>query len=102
MSGPSASFFPAASDGTLGLEAIKAEAGITLARDESAKYDSMPRNAIAAGCVDFVLLPERIAVELGRIAKRPYVTGVGASGRGALEREMHERSAPSGAPAPQQ
>jgi chemotaxis response regulator CheB len=37
-----------ASDGTLGLEAIKAEDGITFAQDESAKYDSMPRSAVAA------------------------------------------------------
>jgi two-component system CheB/CheR fusion protein len=44
-----------ATDGTLGLEAIKAEGGITFAQDDSAKYDSMPRSAIAAGCVDFVL-----------------------------------------------
>jgi two-component system CheB/CheR fusion protein len=42
-----------ASDGTLGTEAIKAEGGITFAQDESAKYDSMPRSAIAAGCVSF-------------------------------------------------
>ena len=45
-----------ASDGTLGLEAIKAEGGLTLAQDESAKYDSMPRSAIAAGCVDFAAI----------------------------------------------
>ena len=44
-----------ASDGTLGCEVIKAEGGITFAQDESAKYDSMPRSAIAAGCIDFVL-----------------------------------------------
>ena len=50
-----------ASDGTAGLGAIKAEGGITFAQDESAKYDSMPRSAIAAGCVDFVLSPEGIA-----------------------------------------
>ena len=41
-----------ASDGTLGLEAIKAEGGITFAQDDSARYDSMPRNAVAAGSVD--------------------------------------------------
>lgn len=34
-----------ASDGTLGLEAMKAEGGITLAQDETAKHDSMPRSA---------------------------------------------------------
>ncbi|MGI8432094.1 MAG: chemotaxis protein CheB [Chthoniobacterales bacterium] len=64
-----------ATDGTLGLEAIKSEAGITFAQDESAKYDSMPRSAIAAGCVDFVLSPEAIAAELARIARHPYVAG---------------------------
>src|SRR5712692_3588974 len=62
-------------DGTLGMEAIKAEGGITFAQDESARYDSMPRSAIAAGCVGFVLSPENIAKELARIAKHPYVAG---------------------------
>ena len=64
-----------ASDGTLGLEAIKAEGGITFAQDDSAKHDSMPRSAVAAGCVDQVLSPADIAKELGRIAKHPYVFG---------------------------
>ncbi|MEO6001545.1 MAG: chemotaxis protein CheB [Opitutus sp.] len=64
-----------ATDGTLGLEAIKAEGGITFAQDDSAKYDSMPRSAIAAGCVDFVLSPAKIASELERIANHPYVRG---------------------------
>ncbi len=63
-----------ASDGTAGLEVIKAEGGITFAQDDSARYDSMPRSAIAAGCVDFVLSPGRIAKELARIAKHPFVT----------------------------
>ncbi len=64
-----------ATDGTLGLEAIKAEGGITFAQDDSARYDSMPRSAVAAGCVDFVLSPSEIAAELTRIAKHPYVAG---------------------------
>ena len=64
-----------ASDGTLGLEAIKAEGGITFAQDDSARYDSMPHSAVAAGCVDFVLSPKDIAKELGRIAKHPYLGG---------------------------
>src|SRR5512133_758326 len=64
-----------ASDGTAGLEAIKAEGGITFAQDDSARYDSMPRSAIAAGCVDFVLNPEDIGKELVRIARHPYVAG---------------------------
>ena len=64
-----------ATDGTVGMEAVKAEGGITFAQDDSARYDSMPRSAIAAGCVDFVLKPEDIAKELARIAKHPYVAG---------------------------
>ena len=63
-----------ASDGTLGLAAIKAAGGITFAQDsKSAKYDGMPRSAIAAGCVDFVLPPEGIARELKRISLHPYL-----------------------------
>ena len=64
-----------ATDGTLGLEAIKAEGGLTFAQDDSASYDSMPRSAVTAGCVDLVLSPENIAKELARIAKHPYVAG---------------------------
>jgi len=64
-----------ATDGTLGLEAIKAEGGLTFAQDDTAHYDSMPRSAVAAGCVDFVLAPEAIARELARIARHPYVAG---------------------------
>ena len=65
----------AATDGTLGLKAIKAEGGITFAQNESAKFDGMPRNAIAAGVVDFVLPPDEIARELAAIARHPYRTG---------------------------
>lgn len=62
------------SDGTVGLTAIKGEGGITFAQDpESAKYDSMPASAIAAGCVDVVLPPQEIAKELARVRKHPYV-----------------------------
>ena len=63
-----------ASDGVLGLKAIEAEGGITFAQDESsAKYDGMPHSAIAAGCVNFILPPDKIAVELSRIAHHPYI-----------------------------
>ncbi len=59
-----------ATDGTIGLEAIKAEGGICFAQDEaSAKYFGMPASAIAAGCVDFVLPPKKIAAELVRIGR---------------------------------
>jgi len=64
-----------ATDGTLGAEAIKTEGGIVFAQDEkSSKYDGMPQSAIAAGCVDFVLSPKKIASELERIAKHPLIS----------------------------
>jgi two-component system CheB/CheR fusion protein len=62
------------SDGVLGLTAIKSEGGITFAQDESsAKFQDMPRAAIAAGVVDFVLPPDQIARELVRIGRHPHV-----------------------------
>jgi two-component system, chemotaxis family, CheB/CheR fusion protein len=63
-----------ASDGTLGLSAIKGEAGITFAQEpSSAKYDGMPASAIASGCVDFILPPAGIAKEIARIRQHPYI-----------------------------
>jgi two-component system, chemotaxis family, CheB/CheR fusion protein len=62
------------SDGTLGMAEIQAHGGVTFAQDEfSAKYDGMPRSAVSAGCVDYVLPPKKIARELERIARHPYV-----------------------------
>ena len=62
-----------ASDGTKGLLAIKAAGGLTFAQDESAKFDSMPKSAITAGAVDFILSPKEIAEELIRISKVDYI-----------------------------
>ncbi|MBN1473482.1 MAG: PAS domain-containing protein [Syntrophaceae bacterium] len=43
------------SDGTMGLRAIKEKAGLALVQEPaSAKFDSMPRSAIAAGLADIV------------------------------------------------
>jgi len=56
------------SDGSRGIEAIKAEGGITIAQDPaSAKYASMPQSAVATGYVDFVLTPEGIAERLAEL-----------------------------------
>src|SRR5215831_10925064 len=61
-----------ANDGTIGLAAIKDNAGITFAQDtNSAKYDGMPNSAISSGMVDYILPPDRIAEELVRIQKQP-------------------------------
>ncbi len=63
-----------ASDGTEGCTAIKAAGGITFAQDDmTAKFNSMPRSAAHSGCVDFVLPPKKIALELARIGRHPYI-----------------------------
>ena len=63
-----------ASDGTLGLQAIKAAGGITFAQEKgTAKFDSMPGSAIAAGVVDFVLPTAGIARQLVAIARASRV-----------------------------
>ena len=75
------------SDGTLGLQAIQSEGGLTLAQlPESAQFDSMPTSAIAAGCVDIiglvVELPDRIMrrIEEERGAAGTLKNGAGNEG----------------------
>ena len=59
------------SDGTRGVRAIKEAGGIVMVQDEeSAKFDGMPRSAIATGIVDYVLPPHQLAEEL-----QNFVTG---------------------------
>lgn len=59
-----------AHDGTVGLKAIKLAGGLTFAQDETAKFQSMPKSAIAEGVVDLILSPKDIANELERISKQ--------------------------------
>ncbi len=62
------------SDGTLGLEAIKAAGGLTLVQNEyQAKFAGMPHSAIDTGVIDVVLPVEQIAGELQKYAKHPYL-----------------------------
>ena len=93
----------AASDGTEGCRAIKAGGGITFAQDEeSAKFTSMPRSAVSAGAVDFVMPPKQIAKELTRIGRHPYIAekkakiapsvGLGGSDLNQLLRLIQEAS----------
>jgi len=65
-----------ASDGTLGMKAIKQEGGLTFAQDDSAKFTGMPHSAIASGNVDFILSPKEIALELGRLSKHPLIKAI--------------------------
>src|ERR1035437_5794819 len=50
----------AGTDGSAGIQAIKAAGGVTFAQGQStAKFASMPPAAVATNCVDFVLPPAR-------------------------------------------
>ncbi len=54
-------------DGTLGIRAIKGEAGMVMSQSlNSAKYDGMPASAIGTGLVDYVLPPEKMPEQLLR------------------------------------
>ncbi len=64
----------AGSNGTAGLADIKQAGGLCIAQDpESAKFDSMPRHAVASGSVDLVLSPEDMPKALIRYASHSYV-----------------------------
>ena len=76
------------SDGTLGLQAVRAVGGLTVVQTpESAQFDSMPRSAIEAGCDDILdsadALPERILNYLRKMeesaAADPEPTGSSSS-----------------------
>ena len=62
-----------ATDGTQGLKAIKMAGGVTFAQDNTAKYSSMPASAIQEGVVDYILSPEKIAIELSSLGKKGLV-----------------------------
>ena len=57
------------SDGAFGVQAIEQRGGATFAQyPGSARFPSMPINAIETGCVRFVLRPNEIARELTRLS----------------------------------
>jgi hypothetical protein len=62
------------SDGSSGLKRVKELGGVTFAQDpQDAEYDSMPRNAIATGLVDYVLpvaaMPDQLLAYIGNAEK---------------------------------
>ena len=63
------------SDGTLGIRAIKENAGIVLVQEPaSAKFDSMPRSAVNSGLADFVAPVEELPGKIiAYVAHRPLV-----------------------------
>lgn len=61
-------------DGSDALCGIKKTGGITIAQNpETANQPDMPQTAIASGCIDSILSPEEIALEIVRIAGRVKV-----------------------------
>jgi chemotaxis response regulator CheB len=57
-------------DGAAALCGIQEVGGITIAQKlDTAAHPDMPESAIASGCIDFVLSPEDIALEIARIAR---------------------------------
>jgi two-component system CheB/CheR fusion protein len=61
------------SDGTRGIKAIKENGGMTIAQTpETAKFDSMPNNAISTGLVDYILAPEVMPEQMINFIKHPF------------------------------
>ena len=63
-----------ASDGTLGIKAIKGEGGMVMVQQpDTAKYDGMPKSAIETGLVDFILPVEKMPETLIHYVKHPFL-----------------------------
>jgi two-component system CheB/CheR fusion protein len=61
------------SDGTRGLRVIKEYGGMVMVqREDTAKFDGMPRAAISTGLSDFILPPDEMPVQLQSFVKHPY------------------------------
>jgi two-component system CheB/CheR fusion protein len=67
-----------ASDGAMGVREIKTLGGISIVQDPmTAKYDGMPRAALATRAVDLVLPAAAIGAKLGEIAENPNLAHLG-------------------------
>jgi two-component system, chemotaxis family, CheB/CheR fusion protein len=67
-----------ASDGTLGIKAIKGEGGMVMVQDPAtAKYDGMPRSAVATGMVDFIVPVEKMPQTLIGYIRHPFLSAPG-------------------------
>ena len=63
-----------ASDGTLGIKAIKGEGGMVMVQHpDTAKYDGMPKSAIETGLVDFILPVEKMPETLIHYVQHPFL-----------------------------
>ena len=71
-------------NGTDGLREVKAAGGLILIQDPvTAKFDGMPRSAIAAGMADHILAPEAMPDVLVRYLRHDYIAAPADSGTAA-------------------
>lgn len=69
------------SDGARGIRTIKERMGMVMAQDAgSAKFDGMPKSAIATGMCDFIMAAEDMPQQLMSFAKHPYASRSELSG----------------------
>ncbi|MCB8978144.1 MAG: PAS domain-containing protein [Ardenticatenaceae bacterium] len=61
------------SDGTRGIRSIKEMGGMVVAQDATARFDGMPRSAVATQLVDYVIPPEEMPRSLLSYIKHPYL-----------------------------
>ena len=70
------------SDGTQGVRAIKAEAGMVMVQSiESAEFDGMPRSVIATGLADYELAPSAMPPQLIAYASHAFDKRRGSEAR---------------------
>jgi two-component system, chemotaxis family, CheB/CheR fusion protein len=68
-------------DGTVGLQAIKGQGGLTLAQEPgSAQFDSMPKSAIDAGACDIVAPAEQLPRRILQVAAKHLIATAGSVG----------------------
>lgn len=68
------------SDGMRGIRAIKEHGGLVMVqKEQTAKFDGMPRAAISTGLADFILAPEEMPDQLINYIKHPYVAKADSS-----------------------
>ncbi len=76
------------SDGSVGIRAIKENNGIVMVQEpDTAKFDSMPRNAIDSGLVDLIAPPNKLPSELFSFIKHLPVV------KSNLSNEIRDKSA---------
>jgi two-component system CheB/CheR fusion protein len=77
------------SNGTQGLKEIQASGGLTLAQaPETARFDGMPRAAIAAGVADHVFAPDQLPAALLRYVRHGYMAAPDALDSGTEDGQL--------------